>query len=260
MGSDLHQVTIQIEVSVTSEGRMRACDINADPFPAALLARFGRALAANAVDALGDRIEGRSQARSRSGDADLFLLTSFLLSSARGAGGPGYGADPVSVGLGGASLGMAGYRAPLGGAGISCRGAAGGPLGGMRPAAHRRSRRDADRRRTRRRDADDGRDTDGPRRVGPGVPSRGARRSCPPASGGPAGRARRRGASRTRAAHCRLAIRAAASAQYWAAEAARMAEEYDRCHRTSTWYRGVAMTEATAMVGPSSATESASPA
>ncbi len=45
---------------------------------AAWLARFGRAVATEAIDALGDRIERRSQARSRSGDTDLLLLTSFL--------------------------------------------------------------------------------------------------------------------------------------------------------------------------------------
>ena len=64
---------------------------NEDPLQAAWLARFGRAVAAETVDALGDRIERRAQARSESGDADLSLLTSFLTSSVGGHGEAGYG-------------------------------------------------------------------------------------------------------------------------------------------------------------------------
>ncbi len=61
---------------------------NVDPLRSAWLARFGRAVATAAVDALGDRIERRAQARSGAGGtgADLSLLQSFFLSGAGGSG------------------------------------------------------------------------------------------------------------------------------------------------------------------------------
>ena len=75
---------------------------NTDPGQAAWLSRFGRAVATGVVDALGDRIDRRAQVRSRSGDADLSLLHSFVLSAAGGHGGAGMG------------YGGAGYRADFG--------------------------------------------------------------------------------------------------------------------------------------------------
>ena len=65
-------------------------------------------MTSGAVEALGDRIERRSQVRSGSGNADLSLLTSFMLSSAGGYGAAGYGADYGGYGAGGAGHGMAG--------------------------------------------------------------------------------------------------------------------------------------------------------
>lgn len=76
----------------------------------AWLARFGRAVATETVDALGDRIERRAQARSGSGNANLSLLTSFMLASAGGYGGGGYGATGY-----GADHGSAGYGTTPGG-------------------------------------------------------------------------------------------------------------------------------------------------
>ncbi len=98
---------------------------NEDPLQAPWLARFGRAVAAETVDALGDHIERRAQARSESGDADLLLLTSFLMSSAGGYGVAGYG-----IGHGGARYGADGYGADVigGGAGYPHAGA-GSPAG-----------------------------------------------------------------------------------------------------------------------------------
>ena len=73
---------------------------NTDPGQSAWLSRFGRAVATGVVDALGDRIDRRAQVRSRSGEADLSLLHSFVLSATgghgragMGYGGAGYGAD-----------------------------------------------------------------------------------------------------------------------------------------------------------------------
>ena len=113
---------------------------NADPLQAAWLARFGRAVATETVDALSDRIERRAQARSGSGDADLSLLTSFLLSSARGSGGAGYGAagygaNHGAVGYGGAGQGMTGYGA-AGGAGTGYPHAGAGSPTGMAGHQH----------------------------------------------------------------------------------------------------------------------------
>ena len=59
---------------------------NSDPLQTAWLARLGRAVAAETVDALGDRIERRAQARSAAGDADLSLLTSLLSAAPGGTG------------------------------------------------------------------------------------------------------------------------------------------------------------------------------
>ena len=75
---------------------------NTDPGQAAWLSRFGRAVAAGVVDALGDRIDRRAQVRSQRGDADLSLLRSFVLSAAGGHGGTGYAG---AAGFGAASYG-----------------------------------------------------------------------------------------------------------------------------------------------------------
>ena len=75
---------------------------NTDPGQAAWLSRFGRAVAAGVVDALGDRIDRRAQVRSQRGDADLSLLRSFVLSAAGGRGATAYGG---AAGFGAASYG-----------------------------------------------------------------------------------------------------------------------------------------------------------
>ena len=112
-----------------ADGRAAGRIGNTDPGQTAWLSRFGRAVAAGVVDALGDRIDRRAQVRSRSGDADLSLLHSFVLSAAGGHGGAGYGiaghgAD-YALGAGHGtgypnaaadySTGMTGHRNGLGG-------------------------------------------------------------------------------------------------------------------------------------------------
>ena len=131
---------------------------NADPLQAAWLARFGRAVATEAVDALSDRIERRAQARAAGGAAgtDLSLLQSFFLSGASGYGGGGpvgYGAPATAHG---SAFGGAAPRSPGGGAGSPT---------GMVGRQHAGLGGDADGRDT------DGRDAHGTGRVGPGLPS-----------------------------------------------------------------------------------------
>ena len=105
---------------------------NVDPLQTAWLARFGRAVATAAVDALGDRIERRAQARSGAGgtDADLSLLQSFFLSGAGGSGAAGYGGGPGPLGSGAPGHGMTGQDSGPGGAAMrSPVGGAGAPTG-----------------------------------------------------------------------------------------------------------------------------------
>ena len=104
---------------------------NVDPLQTAWLARFGRAVATAAVDALGDRIERRAQARSGAGgtDADLSLLQSFFLSGAGGPGTAGYGGGPGPLGAGAPGHGMTGHGSAAGGT------ATRSPVGGAGPPA-----------------------------------------------------------------------------------------------------------------------------
>ncbi len=115
---------------------------NTDPGQAAWLSRFGRAVAAGMVDAVGERIDRRAQVRSQSGDADLSLLRSFVLSAAGGRpgagsyGSRGYGADYAMAGDGfgpgypnaaaGYPTGMAGHHDAVGLGGPMTGGAVGG--------------------------------------------------------------------------------------------------------------------------------------
>ena len=107
---------------------------NVDPLQTAWLARFGRAVATAAVDALGDRIERRAQVRSGAGgtDADLSLLQSFFLSGAGGgaAGYGGYGGGPGQIGSGAPGHGMPGHGSAPGGTATGSRsGGVGSPAG-----------------------------------------------------------------------------------------------------------------------------------
>ena len=97
---------------------------NSDPLQAAWLARFGRAVATEAVDALGDRIERRAQARAGGATGtDLSLLQSFFLSGASGSGTAGYG---------GSGHGRIGHGSAMGGAAAhSLGGVASAPAGMM---------------------------------------------------------------------------------------------------------------------------------
>ena len=111
---------------------------NVDPLQTAWLARFGRAVATAAVDALGDRIERRAQARSGAdgADADLSLLQSFFLSGAGGSGTAGYGGGPGPLGAGAPRHSTAGHDSVPGGtATLSPVGGAGAP-GGMLGQQH----------------------------------------------------------------------------------------------------------------------------
>ena len=99
---------------------------NVDPLQMAWLARFGRAVATAAVDALGDRIERRAQARGGTGgtDTDLSLLQSFFLSGAGGSGAAGYGGyggGPGQIGSGAAGHGMTGHGSAPGGTATGSR-------------------------------------------------------------------------------------------------------------------------------------------
>ena len=105
-----------------ADGRATGRIGNTDPGQAAWLSRFGRAVAAGAVDAVGDRIDRRAQVRSSRGDADLSLLNSFLLSAAGGHG---------AAGMGGAGYGTAGYGASVGGTGAGYPNGMAGPSNGM---------------------------------------------------------------------------------------------------------------------------------
>ena len=106
---------------------------NTDPGQEAWLSRFGRAVATGVVDALGDRIDRRAQVRSRSGEADLSLLHSFVLSAAGGHGetGAGYGGADFGAGYGNAIPGFSnsapGHHL---GAGFGGRALGGAPVGG----------------------------------------------------------------------------------------------------------------------------------
>ncbi len=115
---------------------------NTDPGQAAWLSRFGRAVAAGMVDAVGERIDRRAQVRSQSGATDLSLLRSFVLSAAGGRGGAGsygsrgYGTDYAMAGDGfgpgypnaaaGYPTGMAGHHDAVGLGGPMTGGAVGG--------------------------------------------------------------------------------------------------------------------------------------
>ena len=113
-----------------ADGKAAGRIANTDPGQAAWLSRFGRAVAAGVVDALGDRIDRRAQVRARSGNADLSLLRSFVLSA---AGGHGANYAPVTGydrgypnATAGYSAGMSGHHNAIGLGGPSMAGALGG--------------------------------------------------------------------------------------------------------------------------------------
>ncbi len=85
-------------------------------------------MATEAVDALGDRIERRAQARG-GGGADLSLLQSFFLPGAGGAGAVGYGTP---------GQGMTGHGSAMGGAAAHFPGGVAGAPAGMMGQQHTR--------------------------------------------------------------------------------------------------------------------------
>ena len=94
---------------------------NTDGAQTAWLSRFGRAMATGVVDALGERIDRRAQARPGAGStSDLSLLTSLIMVGAGGYGSAaGYSVDSYGTGLRGANPGAmnrtAGYDSNVSG-------------------------------------------------------------------------------------------------------------------------------------------------